>query len=84
MLGRLEAQWLSGLYPVYRVSYIDGLMQERRNSSASAMELGLSCINPSICGDDKNIEKVMECIYYIFPQWEQNICLASLIESMAY
>ena len=26
---------------------IDGLMQERRNSSALAMELRLSCINPS-------------------------------------
>ena len=26
----------------------DGLLQERRNSSASAMELRLSCINPSI------------------------------------
>ena len=28
--------------------YIDGLMQEIRNSSALAMELRLSCINPSI------------------------------------
>ena len=28
---------------------MDGLMQERRNSSALAMELCLSCINPSIC-----------------------------------
>ena len=28
---------------------IDGLMQERCNSSALAMELHLSCINPSIC-----------------------------------
>ena len=28
--------------------HIDGLMQERRNSSALAMELRLSCINPSI------------------------------------
>ena len=28
---------------------IDGLVQERHNSSASAMELRLSCINPSIC-----------------------------------
>ena len=26
---------------------IDGLVQERRNSSALAMELGLSCTNPS-------------------------------------
>ena len=28
--------------------YIDGLLQERRNSSALAMELHLSCSNPSI------------------------------------
>ena len=30
--------------------YINGLVQERRNSSVLAMELRLSCINPSICG----------------------------------
>ena len=29
--------------------YIDGLMQERRNPSALAMELSLSCSNPTIC-----------------------------------
>ena len=28
--------------------YFDGLVQERRNSSALAMELRLSCTNPSI------------------------------------
>ena len=28
--------------------YIDGLVQERRNSSVLAMELRLSCINPSV------------------------------------
>ena len=27
---------------------IDGLVQERRNSIANAMELGLSCTNPSV------------------------------------
>ena len=30
------------------ILYIDGLVQDRRNSSASAMELRLSCTNPSI------------------------------------
>ena len=30
-----------------RSSHIDGLVQERRNSSALAMELRLSCTNPS-------------------------------------
>ena len=29
--------------------YTDRLVQERRNSSALAMELCLSCTNPSIC-----------------------------------
>ena len=28
---------------------IDGLVPERRNSIANALELRLSCINPSIC-----------------------------------
>ena len=31
-----------------RVLYIDGLVQGRRNSTVLAMELGLSCLNPSI------------------------------------
>ena len=30
------------------VLHIDGLVQERRNSSALAMELRLSCTSPSI------------------------------------
>ena len=33
---------------VFGGAYIDGLVQERRNSSVSAMELHLSCTNPSI------------------------------------
>ena len=31
------------------IAYTDGLVQERRNSSALAMELRLACTNPSIC-----------------------------------
>ena len=32
-------------------AYIDGLVQDRRNSIANALELRLSCTNPSIwCG----------------------------------
>ena len=31
-------------------SYIDGLMQERDNSIANALELRLSCTNPSVYG----------------------------------
>ena len=33
---------------VFQTVYIDGLVKERRNSSAFAMELRLSCTNPSI------------------------------------
>ena len=33
--------------PLGHVQYIDGLVQERRNSSANALELHLSCTNPS-------------------------------------
>ena len=29
--------------------YIDGLVQERRNSIANALEFGVDCTNPSIC-----------------------------------
>ena len=31
------------------LGYIDGLVQERRNSSALAIEIRLSYTNPSIC-----------------------------------
>ena len=33
--------------------YIDGLVQEGRNSSALAMELRLSCTKPSICSESQ-------------------------------
>ena len=37
---------------------IDGLLQERRNSSALAMELRLSCTNPSICSSFIDMERL--------------------------
>ena len=40
---RRSVIWIHLKYP-----HIDGLVQERRNSSALAMELRLSCTNPSI------------------------------------
>ena len=42
--GRHKKVRINVLY----ISYIDGLVQERRNSSALAMELRLSCTKPSI------------------------------------
>ena len=38
------------------MSYIDRLVQERRNSIANALELRLSCTNPSIWKDCLYIE----------------------------
>ena len=51
--------WVSILFSVtfviavfsFRPCYIHGLVQERRNSSALAMELRLSCSNPLICNN---------------------------------
>ena len=44
--------WLVEVCLTYCLSlqYIDGFVQERRNSSALALELRLSCTNPSIWG----------------------------------
>ena len=39
-------------------TYFDGLVQERRNSHALAMELHLSCTNPSTW-----------CLYYVRYEW---------------
>ena len=36
-------------YETLNSEYIDGLEQERQNSSGFAMELSISCTNPSIC-----------------------------------
>ena len=36
------------LYLQYEANHVDGLVQERRNSIANALELHLSCTNPSM------------------------------------
>ena len=45
MLGRNMYNWIASKH------YVDGLVQERRNSIANALELGLSCTNPSMYAD---------------------------------
>ena len=40
-------------FAFFEMDNIDGLVQERRNSSALAMELRLSCTNPSIYVTDE-------------------------------
>ena len=37
------------IFLVFMVHDVDGLMQEWHNSIANAMELRLSCTNPSMC-----------------------------------
>ena len=45
--------------------YIDGLVQERHNSSVLAMELYLPCINPLIFATCENwLSLLNSCIYY--------------------
>ena len=39
--------------------YIDGLVQERRNSIANAMELRLSCSNPLIWQFSLNVKQAV-------------------------
>ena len=51
--SRNKAQWY--LIKLQTVRYIDGLVQERRNSSALAMELRHACTNLSIWRAFENI-----------------------------
>ena len=45
---RIKLLWLSKNLMATELENIDGLVQERCNSSGLAMELRLSCTNPSI------------------------------------
>ena len=46
-------------YALFNEHHIDGLVQERRNSIANALELRLSCTNPSICWNERGHKKNM-------------------------
>ena len=47
-IGKLSIGWFSVAGLFFVVLYFDGLLLERRNSIANALELRLSCTNPSI------------------------------------
>ena len=49
-------------------AYVDGLVQERRNSIANAVELRLSCINPSIWGLGRQKQEYQTGISNCIPQ----------------
>ena len=53
--------------------YIDGLVQERCNSSALTMDLHLSCTNPSICGPTEGTLSSGKCFL-----WGWGICSPDL------
>ena len=46
---RLRLAFMGLIVLKHKSDYVDCIVQERRNSSALAMELHLSCTNPSMC-----------------------------------
>ena len=56
--------------------HIDGLVQERRNTSALEMELSLSCISPSICSLGE------QCIH--MHTGDGVVCMHTLLLSWVY
>ena len=57
-----------------RQSYINGLVQERHNSIVNALELRLSCTDPSICKLVRQhlyiVMALKKCHYYKPPDWK--------------
>ena len=51
--------------------HIDGLVQERRNSSALAMKLRLSCSNPSIYEQLKKTQQIIIPCSWYFTNWSR-------------
>ena len=74
----MQAYWHT-ICPVslHRNRYIDGLVQERRNSSALAMELCLSSTNPWIYSKDFILWYLHDLYHMKFVHWLQQI--ASLL-----
>ena len=57
------------------VSNIDGLVQERHNSIANALELGLPCTNPSICTDATPGQSVLSLL-------ESDACVSKGLQNL--
>ena len=45
--------------------YIDGLVQQRRNSIANTLELRISCINSTICTEHVDVSPDMNDYYSV-------------------
>ena len=55
---------------IYIYIYVDGLVQERCNSIAKALELHLSCTNPSICSCKETL--YLESFFTDICAWESS------------
>ena len=58
--SKINILTVSSIWP----KYYDGLVQVRHNSSALAMELCLSCTNPSTCSDKKTWNQEHKIIFH--------------------
>ena len=47
------------------LGHLNGLVQERRNSIANALELRLSCINPPICRHSNDHDGLIPIYIYV-------------------
>ena len=56
----LSSTWSPHMYiiaePLHHTDHIDGIVQERCNSSALAMEICLSCTNPFMCHSEQTLD----------------------------
>ena len=59
--------------------YIDGLVQGRHNSSALAMELHLSCINPLICGNANPYSEITWALMHL-KSWKTQLFVEKLVQ----
>ena len=62
--------------------YFDGLVQERRNSIANALELRLSCTNPPILCCDKLLSKVLTRVIPV--AWKQHDAVTGSLAKYVY
>ena len=61
------------------MTQIDGLVQERHNSIANTLELGLSCTNPSKC-----FSSTQAPLYFQITKLEANLLFCKLITAKIY
>ena len=73
-LGHNELIWY--LMKLWFPFHIDGLVRERRNSNANALELRLSCTHPSICA------RIQPVLSWNFASLFRPLCVPFLTTSL--